>query len=319
MQTLWDCIIMHDVTIILITWNARAYVENCLRSLAPSSSRQSTRVIVVDNNSSDGTQSLIEEKFRDVELIKNSSNVGFAGANNQAMRISHSRFVFLLNPDTIVRPGAVDALVDFMLTHEDAWACGPSILNGDGTPQRTGVRFPNNWNLFVESLFLDRLFPRSMLFGRHRALYEDPTRIRAVDYLQGACLMVRREVVENIGELDDTFFMYFEETDWCYRMNRAGGKVYICPTAQVEHLGGGDIGHYDQRRLLHFYRSLLLFYHKHYSLRRTCGARVIVGLRACIRILAWAAIFILKPSLRSKAVSSVKGYCGVFGMLFRSA
>jgi GT2 family glycosyltransferase len=309
---------MHDVTVLLVTWNARAYIENCLRSLAPSSSRRSMRVIVVDNSSSDGTQLLVEEKFPDVELIKNSSNVGFAAANNQAMRVSLSRFVLLLNPDTVVRAGAVDVLVDFMLAHDDAWACGPAILNGDGTPQRTGVRFPNNWNLLVESLFLDRLFPRSKLFGAHRALYEDPGKIRAVDYLQGACLMVRNEVVENIGGLDERFFMYFEETDWCYRMKRAGGEVYMCPAAQVVHIGGGGVGHYDERRLLHFYTSLLLFYHKHYSLTRAVGARVIIGVRSCIRIATWGVISVLKPSLRSSALSSARGYCSVLGMVFRS-
>jgi len=255
--------------------------------------------------------------FSDVHLIKNKENVGFAGGNNQALRLARSKFVLLLNPDAIIRPGGLDVLIDCMLAHADAWAVGPAMLNGDGTPQRTGVRFPNTWNLLVESLFLDRVFPQSRLFGSHKELYEDPTRVRPVDYLQGACLMVRHEAIERVGLLDEDFFMYFEETDWCYRMSRAGGRVYYCPTAVVVHHGGGDVGHYDERRLVYFYESLLLFYRKHRTKGQSIGARCIVVLRSCVRLATWLIVLTIKPSLRSNALSSLKGYWRVLGLAFR--
>jgi GT2 family glycosyltransferase len=310
---------MLDLTVIIVTWNARSCIEDCLRSITPLSADHGTRIIVVDNNSTDGTVSYIETTFPDVSLIKNKENIGFAAASNQGFRLARSPILLLLNPDTVVRPGALEALAECLLGHEDAWAAGPAMFSADGTPQRTGVRFPTNWNLLVESLFLDRFFPRSMFFGQHRALYEDPVRFRTVDFLQGACLMVRREVIERIGGLDEEFFMYFEETDWCYRMHEAGGKVYYCPLAQVVHLGGGDIGHYDERRLVHFHDSLLLFYRKHYTFARVVGVSFILGLRSVLRMAIWIAVALLKPSLRSKALSSVKGYQRVFGQLLRSA
>ncbi|MBP1658293.1 MAG: hypothetical protein H6Q31_2894 [Bacteroidetes bacterium] len=206
-------------------------------------------------------------------------------------------------------------LVEFLDAHPVVWACGPGMLNRDGTPQRTGVRFPSLWNLFVETLYLDRVFPSTRLFGRHREFYEDPLRAHAVDYVQGSCLMLRREVLDSIGKLDEGFFMYFEETDWCYRIGKAGGKVWIVPSAGVIHFGGETAGHYDERRLVFYYRSLLRFFDKHHTVSARIAVRFVVFARSLIRIVSWCIIGMFKPGLRGAAWSSCRGYARVvFGM-----
>jgi hypothetical protein len=201
--------------------------------------------------------------------------------------------------------------------HENVWAAGPAMVNADGTLQRTGVRFPGNWNILVEALFLDRLYPQSRLFGRHKELFEDPGKVRGVDYVQGACLMVRFKAIETVGGLDEQFFMYFEETDWCYRIKAAGGDVSYCPSATVVHFGGGEAGHYDEVRLLYYHKSLLRFYRKHYSMLRSIGVRTILALRSVLRTVVWSVVAAVKPARRRSALSSAKGYLKTIVMLLQ--
>ena len=317
MQKLLVLRIMVDLSIIIVSWNCWEYIDQCLQSLEHSESKCSYTVVVVDNDSDDGTPLRVKERYPYVDVITNDQNVGFATANNQALRVVRSRYILLLNPDTVVRKGALDALIQFMDDRENIWAAGPAMVNADGTPQRTGVRFPTNWNILVEALFLDRLYPQLRLFGRHKELFEDPERPRAVDYVQGACLMVRFKAIETIGGLDEHFFMYFEETDWCYRIKAAGGEVYYCPSATVVHFGGGETGHYDEVRLLHYHRSLLLFYHKHYSTLRSVGMRTVLAFRAVLRTVVWSVVAATKPAMRRSAVSSARGYIKTLGMLLQ--
>ncbi len=307
---------MNDLTVIVVTWNSGSDIEECLRTALSASRGLQAKIVVVDNGSTDGTRQIVAEHFPEVSLVANRGNIGFAAANNVGIRQADSRYLMLLNPDTIVREGAFRGLVGFMDAHSDCWAAGPALLNGDGTPQRTGVRFPSLWNLFVESFFLDRLFPRSRIFGRHRELYEDPGRSRPVDFVQGSCLIVRREAVEAVGVLDEEFFMYFEETDWCYRMKKAGGTVYYTPDGEVVHLGGGVMGHYDESRLVHFHRSLLRFYRKHSTAAAGLILRAILFVRSIIRVALWGAIAAFRPSVRARAASSVRGYARVIALLF---
>lgn len=307
---------MVDLSIIIVSWNCRQYLKDCLHSLPDSIRHYSYRVIVVDNGSTDGTPSMVEEEYPDVNLVKNSSNRGFAAANNQAFQSSASRYVLMLNADTILQSGALDNLIRFLDQHPEVWAAGPSMRNGDMSLQRTGVRFPSNWNILVETFFLDRMFPRSRVFGRHRELYEDPMRSRKVDYLQGSCLMFRSEVFNRIGYLDEEYFMYFEETDFCYRIQKAGGATWCVPDANVVHFGGNRVGHYDEKRLVYYHQGLLRFYRKHYQ-GKQLFLRIIVLIRSVLRLVLWAVIFAVRPSLRDAARSSIRGYQKVTQLVFR--
>ncbi|MBM2840614.1 MAG: hypothetical protein HW412_1142 [Bacteroidetes bacterium] len=279
---------MLDLAIIIVSWNCREYLSGCLRSIVSSGTQSRYTVLVVDNDSSDGTVPYVREMFPSIRILTNTSNVGFAAANNQGMRGVQSRYVLLLNPDTLLHPGALDAMIGFMDEHTGAWAAGPAIVK--------------------EALFFDRLFPRSKLFGRHKELYEDPGRVREVDYLQGSCLMVRTEAIGIIGDLDEQFFMYFEETDWCYRMKQAGGKVLYCPTATVVHFGGNGPGHFDEHRLVYYHRSLLLFYRKHFTPGKAVVLRFLLVIRSLLRIILWGGTGVLRPALRHSAISSARGY-----------
>lgn len=308
---------MVDLGIIIVTHNSLRYLDDCLHSIASSHQKVSYEIVVVDNNSTDRTIELVERNYPAARLIQNKTNPGFAAANNKGIRSLESRYVMLLNPDTIVNNGVFDALVGVMDSHTTALAVGPAIMNGNGTPQRTGVRFPSNWSILVETFFLDRLFPNSKLFGRHKELYEDLHRERSVDYLQGACLLVRSDVVKTIGGLDEAFFMYFEETDWCFRMKKAGGEVVYAPVANVVHFGGGEFAHYDEQRLLHYHRSLMLFYRKHYSLLSRVSLRPILAIRSSIRIVLWSVMLFLKPGNRPQILSSIRGYVAVLPMLVK--
>lgn len=304
---------MDDITIVIVSWNSKDYLAQCLASIRASRPRCSFRIIVVDNGSSDGTAGFLEAHYPEIQRVENKENRGFAAANNQAMRMANSRCVLLLNPDTIVHAGALDAMVDMLDGGESVWAVGPSVLNVDGTRQRTGVRYPTNWNVLVESFFLDRFFPHTRLFGRHKELYEDADKPRAVDYVQGACLLVASKAIQTVGLLDERYFMYFEETDWCYRMTHAGGRVYYCPTARVVHFGGNALGHFDEQRLVYYHRSILHFYRKHYSGVDRVVLRPILWVRSLVRILVWSGMYLLKPSIRAAALSSIKGYVRTLG------
>lgn len=302
---------MIDLSVIIVTWNSRRDMETCLPSIPRSAQRHTHEVFLVDNASADDTVALSRQLMPSVRVLQNETNVGFAAANNQGMAVAAGRYVCLLNPDTVLRDHALDTLAEFLDAHPAVRACGPGMLNRDGTPQRTGVRFPSLWNLLAETLYLDRIFPSTRLFGGHRELYKNPSQPRAVDYVQGACLMVRREVLETVGTLDEGFFMYFEETDWCYRIGQAGGEVWIVPSAGVIHFGGDTTGHYDERRLVLYHRSLLRFFDKHYTVSARIAVRTLVFVRSLVRIASWCIIGLFRPGLRSAARSSCRGYMRV--------
>jgi len=304
---------MAELTIIVVTWNSAEHIERCLRSIARRRGEVTVRTIVIDNASSDGTAGIIRSHFPGVELVQNPHNAGFAAANNQGLRMSTTPYVLLLNPDAELQDGSLHVLVNFMESTHDAWVSGAALVNPDGSPQAYGVRFPSAWNILCETLFLDKLFPRSRLFGRHKELYEDQTKPRRVDFVQGAALCVRTACLNSVGELDESFFMYFEEADWCFRMKEAGGAVYFCPASRVVHHGGSP-GHYDERRLVHYHRSLALFVQKHYRIARQVQIRVLVVFRSSVRILTWTAVWIARPSMRASAQSSIAGYLNVIAM-----
>lgn len=306
---------MTDITVIIVTWNCKQYVIDCLQSIFKDPIHCSMSITVVDNNSSDNTVEQIEKDFPAIRIIANSSNKGFATANNQGIKDSSSRYVLLLNPDTIVHSGAFDRMVSFLDSNETIAAIGPAIVNGDGSPQWTGVRFPSNWNILSESFFLDRIFPRSRIFARHKSQFEDFTKPFPVDYVQGSCLMIRRSVLDIIGVLDKSYFMYFEETDLCYRIKNAGHQVYFFPGSSITHYGGGEEGHFTETRLLQYHISLFQFYRKNYPLIDLTILKFIIFIRSIVRILTWIVMYLFRPGIRIRSKSIIIGYLKTFKLL----
>jgi GT2 family glycosyltransferase len=308
---------MIDLVVVIVNWNSKNFLQECLRSIFASKSQYSYQVIVIDNGSTDGSVEMVKNLFPAVNIEKNTSNTGFARANNQILKHINSNYALLLNADTIVNQGAFDVMLDFLNSSPGYAVVGPAILNGDSTPQRTGARFPTNWSLLVEALFLDRLFPQLKLFGSHKELYIDFNVPREVDYVQGSCLMVKTSVLRDVGYLDERFFMYFEETDLCFRVKKAGWKIWFLPTASVIHFGGGETAHYDEWRIVHYHNSLFQFYSKHYSYRARVMLRCILFLRSVIRVVVWSSVTAVRPSLRHSALSAVKGYLKTLQLVYK--
>jgi GT2 family glycosyltransferase len=247
-----------DLSIIIVNWNTKDYLLNCMASLVQSGKEFSQEIIVVDNGSLDGSITEVKKRFPYVHLIENDGNYGFSRAANQGLRKSSGKYVLLLNPDVQVKAGTLHRLVTFMEEHPKAGSAGPRLLNPDGTPQNSIANFPSlATELFNKSL-LRRLFP-SAFPGKERG-YLEPI---AVDSVIGACMIVRRKALDEVGLLDEDYFLFLEETDWCYRMHRAGWKVYHVPHAAIIHFQGKSAEKELVLAKVEYYRSRYLFFKKH--------------------------------------------------------
>jgi len=249
-----------DLSIVIVNWNTRELLAQCLDSIPLAIGGLSYEVIVVDNASTDGSQAMVRNRFPWVTLVENAENLGFVRANNQAMALSRGRYVLLLNSDTVAPPQALARMVDFMDHRIDAGAAGPRLLNPDGTFQASYADFPT---LLSESLSAAGL--NRWLYGPyHPSPSPHPNETRQpVDWVQGACLLVRREALDAIGLLDEGFWMYSEETDLCYRIHQAGWNVYYLPDVEIIHLGGASSRQRQPESVAQLYRSKLRFFRKY--------------------------------------------------------
>ena len=254
---------MIDLSIAIPSWNTSDLLDQCLTSIKASTEKLTYEIIVVDNASTDGSPEMVEEKHPDVMLIRNRVNLGFASACNTAFKRSTGRCFCLLNSDTIVLKDSLAPLFEFMESHPDAGAAGCKLLNGDGTLQRSCSCFPSVMTELFDALYLSKLFPRNRVFGCYSMSYWDFDDVREVDFVGGSCMMVRREAVEEVGLLDETYFMYTEEADWCYRMWDSGWKVYYYPGAQIIHLGGESAKRFGGDVRLYLYLSRNRFIRKY--------------------------------------------------------
>src|SRR3954447_25457142 len=256
-----------DVSVVVVTWNALPWVEQCLESV------RGEDVVVVDNGSSDGTVELVRERFPDVRVIEQ-DNKGMGGGNNTGMRAADGRYFFLLNSDAWVVADALAQLVAFADTHPEAAVVGPKLLNQDGTLQRSARGEPTLWRLATEYLAIRKLAPHSRrlnpLYRGHLRLTPlsrgdfGHDRVAEVDWLSGSALLVRREAADAVGLFDEDFFMFSEEVDWMTRFRRAGWKVLFFPDAEVVHVGGASHG---GRMYVENLRGHLRWFAKHRSLR----------------------------------------------------
>jgi GT2 family glycosyltransferase len=266
---------MPDVSVVVVTHNSAPWIERCLESV------RGHETIVVDNGSSDGTARLVRERFPDVRLVEQ-GNVGMGAGNNAGMRLGAGRYFLLLNSDAWVVGDAVERLARFADEQQEVAVVGPRLLNEDGTLQRSARAFPTLWRLATEYLFLRKLAPRSRALN---AFYEggfDHDEAREVDWLFGACLLVRRDAADEVGLFDEDFFMFSEETDWCFRFRQAGWGVWFFPGAEVVHLGGASHG---GRLFAENVRGHLRFLAKHRGMGEAERARRLLLAGARLRLL----------------------------------
>jgi N-acetylglucosaminyl-diphospho-decaprenol L-rhamnosyltransferase len=263
---------MPDVSVVVVSYNALPWLERCLESV------RGVETIVVDNGSTDGTVTLVRERFQEVQLVEQ-GNRGLAAGWNVGLQRTNSRFVLILNADAWLTEGSLERLVAFAEQHPDAAVVGPRLLNPDGTLQRSVRGFPTLWRLATEYLFLRKLAPGSQLLNGFYAGGFAHDEVREADFVMGACMLVRREAVDAVGPLDESFFLFAEETDWCYRFVQAGWKVLFFPGAECVHVGGASHG---GRLFRENVRGHLRFLAKHRGEREAERARRL--LRAALRL-----------------------------------
>jgi GT2 family glycosyltransferase len=226
---------MPDLSVVVVTYNALPYVEQCLASVA------GWETVVVDHGSNDGTVKLVREKFPDVRLVEQ-ENLGLGAGWNRGIRETTSPFVLILNADAWAVGDAVERLLRFAESRPDAALVGPKLLNTDGSLQRSVRGFPTLWRLATEYFFLRKLAPRSRALNAFYYGGFDHDRVIEAEFVMGSVMLVRRDAIEKVGPLDEDFFLFSEETDWCYRFRRAGWKVLFFPGAEFVHVGGASHG-----------------------------------------------------------------------------
>lgn len=305
-----------DVSIIIVNWNTKNILSDCLRSVYEQAGDVDYEVIVVDNASTDGSLDMIKSDFERVVLLENAQNKGFATANNQGMEIAKGRYVLLLNSDTVVLDGAIAKTVSFADAHPRAGVTGCRVLNADRTLQPTCFMFPSILNMFLSSTYLYKFFPRSRFFGRERMTWWDRSDVRQVDVVTGCFMLVRREAIDQVGVMDERFFMYAEETDWCYRFREEGWDVTFTPAGQIIHLGGQSTAKKPVAMIVQLRLSILKFIRKHSGRFAQVSARFLTALFFAVRIPIWfARVFSLRQ--RSEAVVKMRAYSiGIASALF---
>jgi len=280
------------ISIIVVNYNAEKLLRECLESLYRETQDTSFDVWVVDNNSHDESVRMVRESFPEVNLIANDDNLGFSRANNQAIAKSASDYILLLNPDTVVRDRAIDKMVAFMDAHADVGISGCRVLNKDGSLQPACRRsVPTPKVAFYHLSGLSKLFPNSMIMAKYNLTYLDPDQPHEVDAVSGAFLLIRRAVVDQIGLLDEAFFIYGEDVDWCVRAKSAGWKVMYTPEAEILHYKGGCSAN-SRRTAYEFYRAMYLFHRKHFAKNHSPVTNLLICIGIVIRAMfSWRRFF----------------------------
>jgi GT2 family glycosyltransferase len=281
---------MCDVSVCIVNWNTRELLLDCLSSIYAHPWQVSLEVIVVDNASEDGSPDMVQQQFSRVHLIANEENVGFARANNQAMAVGTGRYFLLLNSDTIVLPHSFDRLVQFLDGEPAAGMVGARLLNPDRSLQRSCWRgYPSLQTAVVDAFYLWRLAPNFSWVRASEISDQELEQTIVVDHILGACMLVRREVYEQIGGMEESIFLFLEETEWCFRCQQAGWEIYYYPEAEIVHLGQQSVRKNPERTLPEKYRNYLWFYQNYRSDSRlnVLILRLIIVWAAGIRIALW--------------------------------
>lgn len=281
-----------DMSVVVVTMNNRKYLEPCLESLFGAGLACTYEVLVIDNGSTDGTVDMLAERFADVRVIANDRNVGLSRASNQGIEASNGWSVLLLNDDTIVDGNSLDTLVSFLAAHSDAGAVGGKLLNPDGSFQAGYAPFSTLTQEFVIASGL------SNSIGNGYPGNNDSTEAIRVDWICSACLLLRREALQQVGLLDEEYFIYGDEVDIQHRLARQGWAVYYLPMASTVHYGGRSMNRWRRRKMV--YRGKLLFYSKNYGASQSITLRAMLSTLSVLKMVAWGGALVV-PSMRERA------------------
>jgi GT2 family glycosyltransferase len=294
-----------DMSIVLVCWNNKAYLDPCLKSLYEGGLKSSFDVVVVDNGSTDGSQQMLAEKYPDVLLIQNEGNVGLGKASNQGIEATNGRHVLLLNNDTLVNGPALDMLVDFLDAHPEAGATAGKLLNSDGSFQSGFAPFST---LLEEFLIVTHI--GELLWPGYPS-HGDSNEIKETGWMSSACLLVRRAALDQIGLLDESYFIYGDEADLQYRLNKAGWKVFFLPESSIIHFGGRSMDRWKRRKMV--YRGKMMFYKKNYGFLSTFLLRSLFFIMSLLKLLVWCVGFLI-PSRNDQAKKELRSNLDVMGL-----
>ncbi|MCY1719592.1 glycosyltransferase [Prolixibacteraceae bacterium Z1-6] len=254
-----------ELSIIIVNYNVKHFLEQCLHSVQKASKNMASEIIVVDNNSVDGSAQLIREKFPDIQFIQNIENVGFSKANNQGIKLSEGKYILLLNPDTVVEEDTFEKVLSYMDTHTDVGGLGVKMIDGKGTFLPESKRgLPTPWVAFYKMFGLSKLFPKSKKFGKYHLSYLNENEIHEVDVLAGAFMLMRKSALDKVGLLDETFFMYGEDIDLSYRIQLGGYKNIYFPETTIIHYKGESTKKGSLNYVKVFYNAMIIFAKKHF-------------------------------------------------------
>jgi len=294
-----------DLSIILVCWNNKDYLEPCLNSLYDSKLQYSFDVVVVDNGSTDGSQQMLREKFPQVKIIQNDHNVGLGKASNQGIEATSGRHVLLLNNDTIVNGPSLDSMVRFLDDNSNTGAVGGKLLNPDGSVQSCYNDFPSLKEEFLIATRLGELFWE----GYPGKIKGDE--IMSVSWMGSACLMLRRSALDEVGLLDEEYFIYGDEADLQYRLKKSGWDLFYLPEATTIHYGGKSMNRWGRRKMV--YRGHLLFFKENYGETRTWLLRMLIAGLSMGKMLIWLAAYVM-PWWRDRAGNELRSNTNVLKM-----
>ncbi|MEB3103758.1 glycosyltransferase family 2 protein [Ferviditalea candida] len=276
-----------DVSIIIVNFNTCELTLNAIQSVFQSRTDYSYEIILIDNASTDGSVDRIRKEYPSVHLIVNRDNLGFSKANNQGIRAASGRYILLLNSDTVMQPETLDVMVRFMEDHPEVGAGGCKVVLPDGTLDRACRRgFPTPLASFYYAFGFSRLFPRHPRFNQYQLSYLDPDQDYPVDSLMGAFMLVRKETIDQVGQLDEDFFMYGEDIDWCYRIKHGGWHVYYYPYTTIIHYKRASSRNKPFKIIYEFHRAMLLFHNKHYKRKYAWWVNLLVYLGIGIKFVS---------------------------------
>ena len=288
-----------DVSFIIVSWNTKDCLLKCLRSLAQTGKGCVGEIIVVDNASADGSSQVVQENFPNVRLVQNEKNVGFARANNAGIQLARGRYLCLINSDVEMLDGCVATLLREMDAQPKIGMIGPKLLERDGRTQISCWGFPSLWNMFCCALFLDRLFPKVALFNGYQMMHRQRDGAQDVDILGGAFWLTRREAVQKVGGLDEGFFMYGEDMDWCKRFWQKGWRIHFHPSACAIHYGGASSANAPTRFYIEMQRANLQYWRKHHSGVAWIAIYLIYCLHHLVRIATHFGAMLVRASRRA--------------------
>ncbi len=294
------------LSVIIVNWNTQGLLRQCLQSVYDTVADISFEVLVVDNASTDGSVEMVEAQFPQARLLRNTENTGFARANNQALAACNGELILLLNSDAVLLPDTARQMLNRMEKESSTGIVGPRIVNPDGSFQSSYMDFPTLWS---ELLLMTKL--HTLVYGACFPSHtpEESREVRSADWVSGACLMIRRQAYEEVGGLDEGFFMYSEEVDWCWRVKQAGWDVVYLPKAEAMHWGGQSSTQVPIARRGLVYGSKLRFLRKHYGESTARVYECALAFTSCLKIGLWTMLsWCPEPSLRVRAKNNVASY-----------